>query len=238
MPGTRARKFGTVCARATLWALVGALASASGVTAAARQSSSPRVAEFREQGDDAEFSRFRARLLAAAESGDVDTLAALTRADISFFYEPAKLQTVLEFYEVAPGHPWIALRDALRIGTDRTENTAVAPATHALGLGPDDAVVIAGGVRLRASRGEDARVLRTLAKMELVTLDQVERYDAELVERSEHPTGATAWARVTTADGQSGYVYARLLRSVENSRFVFRRLDGEWKLASVAAGPG
>lgn len=187
---------------------------------------------------DPEFARFKARILAAAETGDTKTLMASMTSDVSSQYDPSTPERVLALYRVTPGRPWLALRDALRLGTAKSGREFVAPSTDALGLDADRAIIIAKDVRLRAAPSDRAPVLRLLPMLEIVTLDRNELYDANLTERSEHPTGPEAWARVTAANGQTGYVFGRLLRSSENSTFVFRQIDGQWKLAALAAGPG
>jgi len=209
-----------------------------GMSAGAQPAAPPRVVLRDDSPREPEFARFKARILAAAEAGDVETLMALMSPDISSGYEPSTPASVLEKYRVAAGRPWLALRDALLLGTVSEGSEFVAPSTQTLDMSPDDAIIIADDVRLRAAPNDQAPVLRRLSRLQVVTLDRTQLYDSNLTETSDQPRGPRAWARVTTADGQTGYVFARLLVSSENSRFVFGRIDGQWKLVALARGAG
>lgn len=218
--------------------LVSTLGLMFATAAEAQPAARPRIVLRDDAAGDPEFASFKARILAAAEAGDVKTLVASMSPDVSSGYEPSTPESVLAKYQVGPGRPWLALRDALRLGTVKSNGEFVAPSTYVLDMGTDDAIVIADEVRLRATPSYEAPITRLLSRLQVVTLDRTQLYDAQLTERSEQPKRPDAWARVTTADGQSGYVFGRLLVSSENSRFVFRRIDGQWKLVSVAAGAG
>ena len=218
--------------------LAATLSAVLATVAAAQPLASPRVVLRDDAAGEPEFARFKARILAVAEAGDTVTLTALMSPDISAGYEPSTPESVLATYHVTPGRPWLALRDALRLGTVKEGNAFVAPSTEALDMGPDDAIIVASDVRLRAAPSHQAPVVQLLSRLQVVTLDRAELYDADLTETSEQPTGPAAWARVVTADGRAGYVFARLLVSSENSRFVFRRIEGRWKLVALARGAG
>jgi hypothetical protein len=72
--------------------------------------------------------------------------------------------------------------------------------------------------------------------MEVVTLDRTHLFDAELFIQSERPGEPAAWARVVAPDGQAGYVYGRYVWAPDHLRFVFEKVDGEWKLTRVSSG--
>jgi hypothetical protein len=187
---------------------------------------------------DPTFVKFKARLLAAARSGDTVALVDMMAPDVKVSYEASTRDSVLSLFGVSLGRPWRGLRDALELGVFRQGNMFVAPLTDGLDLDDDEAVIIRRNVRLRASPSADSAVLRVLSIWEIVILDRTRLYDAKLVESSDRPSGSTAWARVSTSDGQAGYVYGRLLLSSENTRFVFEQVDGAWKLTGLAAGGG
>lgn len=151
--------------------------------AEAQRPVAPRVVLRDDAAGDPDFAAFKAQLLAAAEAGDTAALLVSMTPDVDFMYEPSTPASVLRVYQVTPGRPWLALRDALRLGTARVNNEFVAPSTSMSDLGDDDAIIIARGVRLRAAPSDRAPVLQVLSWLQVVTLDRALLYDAGLTER-------------------------------------------------------
>lgn len=219
------------------WAM--GLSAERSLSASSAQAMETRLAPIRDDSQtDPAFAQFKARLMAAARTGDVQSLLTLMSASVEVSSDPADRESVLARAGVGPGRPWYALRDALELGVLKQGSVFVAPYTHGLNLGPDDAVIVGRGVRLRSAPSAESSVVQVLDRLEIVSLDRTELYDGELVERSERPSGRSAWARVRTSAGNLGYVYGRLLVSSENTRFVFSRVEGSWRLTALSAGAG
>lgn len=190
-----------------------------------------------QSNEDAEFAAWKRTLLIASERGDVAILRAAFAPVVRVDFEELKRDAAVAAAQLSEGRPWRALRDALRLGAAREDNRFVAPYVFAARgrLAADEAAITGDHVNLRSEAAPDAGIVAVLS-FDIVRLDDSHAYDSELFEREDHPTGAKAWAKIITSNGATGYVYGRYIRAPSDVRFVFQRIDGQWRITSMAAG--
>jgi hypothetical protein len=205
----------------------------SDVTRAVRTDS--RVFVPRDQSDeDAEFAVWIRRVRAAAETGDLATLRDACTPVMSVYFEPLSRDKVID--NLVPDRPWRELRDALRLGVARRDDIFVAPYTYGADLLEDDEVAITGrGVHMRRAPEPAAPVVATLW-LNIVKQDDSHYFSSRRFDGQDNPAGRDAWAKVTAPNGVTGYVYGRYVRHMMDIRFIFERIDGQWKITGFAAG--
>lgn len=175
------------------------------------------------------FAAYKRRLLGAAERGEMAVLrdAMAARIRIGFELEMTPEEAV-KHLGLKDGTPWTELRDALKLGAVREpaygEDTFIAPYVAAAGtsLELEDLVITGRNVNVRAAAAADAKPIDVVS------------YD--VVSRGPKWPGPEPWEQIVTPSGKVGFVHSSFVRSVDGERFRFRRIDGEWKLASFLVG--
>jgi hypothetical protein len=123
------------------------------------------------------------------------------------------------------------------LGVTREQGRFVAPyvfgARSALDSG--EGVITASKVNLRSAPRSDAAVVAVLS-YDIVRQDESHSYGSDLFEQDDQPVGTEAWVKVVTGRGVTGFVYGRYFRSPLDKRFIFERLDGQWRITSISAG--
>ncbi len=193
-----------------------------------------------ESGTDPTFATFRSALLGAATRGDLAALQEAIAATPTINFEPSTRERVSRRFNLRQGVPWRALRDALTLGAvkEGTVDTFVAPYTSASesALKGDELIITARNVRVRQSPDSGSEVVEQLTYDVVTQGANYHEFDADLFERSDMPTGRSAWAHIVTLSGKQGYVYGRYVRSPIGRRFHFERQNGVWQIAHVTAG--
>ncbi len=219
--------------------LAASLALASQVAMAQQLQLPPRD----EAARDPAFLAFRARLLEAIQSRDVDYIVVHSTADIlisfggngghdelrEFLLEPEEnyADEYKHLAAAAREEHWAAFEEALDLGGVFTSpDTFVTPYIFAFNF-PDrydtyETLVVTGSsVLMRQAPASDAPVMARL------NYSVVTGYEDKAV---------NGYAEVVLHDGTRGFVHADYLRSPIDYRAVFERIDGVWKMAVLVAG--
>jgi hypothetical protein len=184
---------------------------------------------------DPSFVEFRKGLLAAARAGDRQALLKMMPPSVSASFDTAKAEPALAGFGFLDGQPWRPLVHALELGTARVDKELYAPFLYALFIEMENAAIVGRDVRMRAEPRADAPVVNVLS-FEIVAVDRTHHFDSGSFYHADNPQNPAAWARVTTHDRRTGYVYGRFVWSPGNPRFSFEKIDGEWKLTGWAIG--
>jgi hypothetical protein len=123
---------------------------------------------------------------------------------------------------------WRELGAALRLGCARDEGGDFwAPSMSLVGDEDMDTdystlmVAVAPGAALRAGPSEASPLIARLS-WDVVTLEGDERQ--------------ASWLRAALADGRRGYIRRALFRGFDESRAVFTKRHGRWRMAAFVAG--
>lgn len=190
-----------------------------------------------EAAADPSFVLFRARLLEASQARDTSFVLSVldSNAKLSFGGDDG----VEGFRRLWLAEPrpegkdvWAVLTRTVALGSTYEANSAAGTARviapYVFGAWPDalDAfehvAVVGENVNVRAAPDTTAEVLTALTFSLVPTL-----YDASVPE---------GWRAVTLADGRTGYVAARYLRSPIGYRMGFVKEDGRWRITFFVAG--
>lgn len=180
------------------------------------------------------FLQFRNRLLQAVVEKDAAFIESVLAPDIELSF--GGHSGLADFREIwKPEQPdselWEELGEVLRLGgTFEPDGSFIAPYLFSRlpdHLDPTDYLVVVGdGVALRAAPKSDAAIVARLS-YDIVTPEPLEK-DAG--------PGRHAWSKVRTANGRSGYVARRFLRSPLQDRAGFAKRDGQWRMIFFLAG--
>jgi len=184
-----------------------------------------------ECGADAEFARFRAALLDVLARRDVEGLRTMVAEDVFFSFggSEGREDFFRDWRLDAPESSalWHTLAETLMLGCAREDARMVAP--YSFARWPEfDGV----GVSFLARPGAELRPRPSLDGEPLEILAW------HVVEDASGPGngGDGAWRRVRLADGRTGFVQERDLRSDIDYRAIFERRSGRWMLATFVAG--
>lgn len=182
-----------------------------------------------EAARDPSFARFRERLRRAVRERDTAFVVSILAEDVHLgFGGDHGIASFREMWK--PGDPdspfWAELGEVLRLGgAFQDDSTFVAPYVSARWPGEFDAfdyvALVGARVRVRAAPRPDAPVLAVLSHQILPTSS------------ARAPDG---WTGVRLADGGSGYVAERFVRSSIGYRAFFVRRDGRWVVEAFLAG--
>lgn len=179
---------------------------------------------------DAKYRSFRDALLVAAQRGDIDALIANVAPVVRVPEATVTAKQLLEQQNVRQGRPWLALVQALELGSVAASNGRYA-APYLAEAGVEGAVVVGRNVRLRSAPSPKAPVVSTLDYHEVELLaDHVFYPDARDAKE------ATSWAHVRVSEGLEGYVFVGLLWIPGSPRFYFEQIGGNWKLVAFGEG--
>ena len=193
-----------------------------------------------DSASDPSFLTFRNQLLTAARRGDVAALRASMAPTLSAVFEPATRDQVLAASGVVEGTPWADLVEALELGaTKEASNTGVVSfvAPYVFSFrdmdGYEELAVLGRGVRMRRAPDVTAEVVATLA-YDVVGLLR----DSAFLDEDEEPRldDPRSWTHVLTSTGATGFVFSKHLRSANDWRFIFEKVDGRWLMTKLATG--
>ncbi|HEX6097068.1 MAG TPA: SH3 domain-containing protein [Thermoanaerobaculia bacterium] len=182
----------------------------------------PKLAFLDEAAKDPSFVTYRDQLLAAVRARDKKAVLALSDPSIRTSFGgdggAAELEHVLTedlFQE---------LEQILALGGTFREGMFWAPYVYSAWPEPHDAfetlAVIAEDVPLRESADAGAPAIATLSR--------------DLVKRGQGAPGP--WTKVETADGKTGFVESKLVRSPVDYRAGFIKSDAGWRMNALVAG--
>jgi len=182
----------------------------------------PKLAFVDEAANDPAFAEYRARLLAAVRARDKKAVLALSDPNIRTTFGGDGDATELE--KVLTEDLWRELEEVLTLGGNFREGMFWAPYVYSAWPESHDAfetlAVIADDVPLRASADATAPAIATLSR--------------DLVARASEPE--KEWQKVTLADGRSGFVETKFLRSPVDYRAGFSRDAIGWRMTAFVAG--
>ncbi len=190
-----------------------------------------------EAAQDPSFILFRARLLEAAQARDTSFVLSILDPDVKVSFGAENGVDGFRLMWLTGMRPedsdlWAVLTRAVALGSTYRAGEVVgeagASAPYVFEAWPDslDAfehlAVIGENVRVRAAPSLAAATLTALTYSIVPTI-----YDPDL---------DPAWRRITLADGQTGYVAARFLRSPIDFRIGFAKTAGRWRIQYFVAG--
>jgi hypothetical protein len=179
-----------------------------------------------------DFFSFRAQLIAAVARRDVTALMSVVDPDIKngFGGDNDNGKAAFERYwrpAAADSMVWEVLATVLALGGGRAgEDAFEAPyVSSAWPTGVDGfehIAVIGERVRVRKAPSPDAAELSQVS--------------FEVLSRGRDGRVPDGWTSVTLADGRSGYIHSRFVRSPVDYRAYFARKDGRWRMVMLLAG--
>jgi hypothetical protein len=177
----------------------------------------PKLAFVDDAAKDPSFAAFRDQLLTAVRARDTKTVFALSDPHIrTSFGGDAGHESLTENH-------WKALEEILPMGGSFREGMFWAPYVYSAWPEAHDAfeslAVIGDNVPLRESADANATAIATLSR--------------DIVKRAGEPG---TWQRVTTADGKTGFVESKLVRSPVDYRAGFLKTDAGWRMNALVAG--
>jgi len=193
-------------------------------TPAAPAVNGPKLPFVDEGPNDPSFAAYREQLLAAVRARDAKAVAALADPKIRTSFGGGGGSADLE--KMLPGI-WDDLEQLLLLGGTFREGSFWAPYVYSAFPDAHDAfetlAVVADDVPLRASADANAPVLATLSR--------------DLVTRASQPSAEkTPWQQVKTADGKTGFVESKFVRSPVGYRAGFLKTSQGWRMNALVAG--
>jgi hypothetical protein len=182
---------------------------------------------------DRSFVAFRSALRAAVARHDAAFVLSIAADDIEYSFggDPPGRAGFARAWGLA--HPatsplWRELGAALRLGCARDEAGEYwAPSMSLIGDENMDAdyttlmVAVEPGAALRGGPSEASPLIARL-RWDVVTLE------------GDH--GEALWVRATLADGRRGYIRRALFRGFGDTRAVFAKSHGRWRMTALVAG--
>ena len=182
----------------------------------------PKLAFVDEATRDPLLVAYRNELLAAVHARDAKALAALVDPHIRMSFGDANGPRELERM-LAEGNLWEELEQVLTLGGTFREGMFWAPYVYSAFPDTYDAfttlVIVGDDVPLREKPQRDAPAVATLSR--------------NIVERVSEEKG---WSRIKTADGRTGWVEARFVRSPVGYRAGFIKTAKGWRMNAMVAG--
>ena len=199
------------------------------VTGLAQEPAGRKIYPVDESHLDPSFAEFKVNLLKAIETQDREFLrGALGEVRFSAYSLPA--DRAMADFDRNDGASWKALHELLSMGVKQLEDGRFyAPyVSYVIGFelrGFHDIknmVIIDKDVELHAEPKPEAPVIALLS------------YDIVEFDRNESHSG---WLKITTIpDGQTGYIRNEYGYAVDNTRVIFAKQDGAWKLTNMQTG--
>lgn len=185
----------------------------------------PKLAFVDEGTRDPSFVAYRDKLLAAVRAHDAKAVAALSDPKIRTSFGGGGGTADLEKMLARPGM-WDELEQILTLGGKFQGDSFWAPYVYAAYPDSQDSfttgAVVADDVPLREKPEASAAVIATLSH-DIVTLVPV-RGDRD------------EWTQVKTADGKTGYVESKSVRSPIGYRAGFLKSNNAWRMNALVTG--
>jgi hypothetical protein len=184
----------------------------------------PKLAFVDEAAKDPSFASYRDQLLAAVRARDAKTVLALSDPNIRTSFGGDGGRAALE--QALKEEVWAELEQILSLGGSFREGMFWAPYVYSAWPESQDAfetlAVIGDDVPLRESADASAPAIATLSR--------------DLVTRASPPGEGGAWTKVKTADGKTGFVESKSLRSPVGYRAGFFKTKDGWRMNAWVAG--
>lgn len=184
----------------------------------------PKLAFVDEAAKDPSFAAYRDQLLAAVRARDAKTVVALSDPNIRTSFGGGGGRAALE--QALKEEVWGDLEQILTLGGSFREGMFWAPYVYSAWPESQDAfetlAVIGDDVSLRESASASAPAIATLSR--------------DLVARASAPGEGGAWTKVKTADGKTGFVESKSVRSPVGYRAGFLKTKDGWRMNAWVAG--
>lgn len=184
----------------------------------------PKLPFVDEASKDPSFAAYRDQLLAAVRARDAKTVLALSDPNIRTSFGGGGGRKALE--QALKEEVWGELEQILSLGGSFREGMFWAPYVYSAWPESQDAfetlAVIGDDVPLRESGNASAPAIATLSR--------------DLVTRASAPGTGGAWTKVKTADGKTGFVASKSLRSPVGYRAGFLKTKDGWRMNAWVAG--
>ena len=184
----------------------------------------PKLAFVDEASKDPSFAAYRDQLIAAVIARDAKKVVALADPNIRLSFGGTGGRKAFE--EALKEEIWGELQDILTNGGSFREGSFWAPYVYSAWPESHDAfeelAVVAENVPLRESADANAPAIATLAR--------------DIVKRAGEPGERGPWTKVTTADGKSGFVESKFVRSPIHYRMGFNKTAEGWRMTALVAG--
>lgn len=184
----------------------------------------PKLAFVDEASKDPSFAAYRDQLLAAVRARDAKTVLALSDPNIRTSFGGDGGRAALE--QALKEEVWGELEQILSLGGTFREGMFWAPYVYAAWPEAQDPfetlAVIGDDVALRESGDANAPAIATLSR--------------DLVTRASPPGEGGAWTKVKTADGKTGFVESKSVRSPVGYRAGFLKTKDGWRMNAWVAG--
>jgi hypothetical protein len=185
----------------------------------------PKLAFVDEGAKDPSFVAYREKLLAAVRARDAKGVVALADPKIRTSFGGGGGAADLEKLLARPGM-FEQFEQILTLGGSFREGSFWAPYVYSAYPDSSDAfstvAVIADDVPLHEQADASSKVLATLSH--------------DIVDRVAAPGERGAWLQVKTADGKTGYVESKFVRSPIDYRAGFLKSNGTWRMNALVAG--
>lgn len=180
----------------------------------------PKLAFVDEAAKDPSFAAYRDQLLAAVRARDAKAVFALVDPNVrTSFGGDAGHASLTEEH-------WRALEELLPMGGSFREGMFWAPYVYSAWTESHDAfeelAVVADDVPLREAADASAPAIATLSR--------------DLVKRAGTPGERGPWMKITTADGKTGFVESKFVRSSVDYRAGFVKTPDGWRMNALVAG--
>jgi hypothetical protein len=177
---------------------------------------------------DPSFANFRAGLVAAADKHDMEAVVrALGDKVLVDFGGGSGKHAFRQKWTSAGakyGDLWNPLKEALTLGCAIRDGVAIAPSFSAQ-LDPDEETLETAlakpGTRVRSEPGDAGEVIATL-EWDLVTIAAFSMSDESI--------------EVRLADGRTGYVKSRQLRTTAAYRLTMEKFGADWRITAFVEG--
>ena len=185
----------------------------------------PKLAFVDEAAKDPTFLAYRDGLLAAVRARDAKKVLALSDPNVRTSFGGGGGRADLE--QALQEEVWGELEQILSLGGTFRDGMFWAPYVYSAWPESHDAfeslAVVGDDVPLREAAGASAPEIATLSR--------------DIVKRASAPGEAgIGWTKVTTADGKTGFVESKSVRSPVDYRAGFMKTGDRWHMSALVAG--
>jgi hypothetical protein len=192
-----------------------------------------------ESSSDPPFAQFKARLLEEIQRRNLKFILSTAHPEIFLGSPedfPNPMESLKSFFQASSFETdmWGELDLMLRLGVVRTRGGFCAPYVYRKfpqELDPFEYLVITStDVKVRAEAKSTAPVIETLS-YDIVRLESIGYIEPEeTIGGERHP-----WWRIVTPSGKTGHVWGKYARRPIDLEVCFKKIDGQWMMASLVA---